>query len=368
MEKLKSKPYIVAGTALVSLLLAFILMGARRAVASGMPDQNAEARWDKKGTSAQISCFVSKGADLTPDSIEGFEHRLDSALVSASITAPAQGASLWKDCYSGQGRATLKTDRASVDAQAVGVGGDFFYFHPVELRTGQYLWGDTLMTDLVLVDEDIAWQLFGSNDIVGQYIDIAGTPHIVQGVFHRPEGRMEEAAGLNMPIVFMSYDSLDRYGTNYGLGCYELLMPNPVSGYALDYVTKNLGVSDTDVEIVENSARFDFLPMMRGLAGFGTEVMNGKAVIYPYWENIARGRSQILRLLLVIELILFIYTAAVAVIMFIRAWRRRSWTVKGLALEAIDRVRNYSYKKGISKQHKHHKEDVYEESGKEPAE
>ena len=43
-----------------------------------------------------------------------------------------------------------------------------------------------LMKDYCVIDEDAAWQLFGSNDVAGMTVYIGGVPHIVTGVIRRP--------------------------------------------------------------------------------------------------------------------------------------------------------------------------------------
>lgn len=57
------------------------------------------------------------------------------------------------------------------------------------------------------------------------------------------------------------------------------------------------------MEVLENTTRFDFLNLLKQLTQFGTRSMSSKAIIYPYWENMARGYEDIALLLLVFELL-----------------------------------------------------------------
>lgn len=57
------------------------------------------------------------------------------------------------------------------------------------------------MSDGVVLDEDAAWQLFGSSDIAGQSVMIGETPHHVAGVIERPDDRLSRKAGLNKSVV-----------------------------------------------------------------------------------------------------------------------------------------------------------------------
>ena len=162
------------------------------------------------------------------------------------------------------------------------------------------------MQDYVVIDEETAWQLFGSNDIAGQTVEIAGVTHIVTGVVKHTDTDLYKAAGLDDMLVYVSYDSLEKYGTNNGINHYEVVMPNPVKGYALDYVTKNIGVNEREVEIVENSSRYSLLNRIKQIKELPTRSMNGKAIIYPYWENIARVYADVLVVLMLLELLFFL--------------------------------------------------------------
>ena len=38
---------------------------------------------------------------------------------------------------------------------------------------------------------------------------------------------MEKAAGLTSTVVYVSYETLETYGTSNGINHYEIVMPNP---------------------------------------------------------------------------------------------------------------------------------------------
>lgn len=328
MQGLTGRKLALFGSALAALVLGLVLVGIGRHRAGSLDTQDMAARWSAKGDASQISCFFSQDAGVTADSIISFEHALDKALEEASIVSESENANarLWADAYSAMGKVTVQSTRATIEVQAVGIGGDFFLFHPLKLQTGSYFSGNDVLKDYIVLDEDAAWQLFGSNDIAGQIVTVRGVPHIVAGVIEREEGRLAKAAGLDSSVAYVSYETLSRYGTNYGLNTYEIVMPNPVSGYAKQYVAEHIGVAENAVEIVENSTRYSLSSLFRLLMQFGTRSMNGKAIIYPYWENIARGNEDILGLLLVFAALLFLYPAALLLVVIIIAWKHRTWT------------------------------------------
>lgn len=356
------KKLIWYGSALVSFLLFLILLALSGHLAGMQDAQQMASRWSENNDVAQVSCFFSPNAEVTEDTIKSFEYSLDNTLQEASITETSENPSarLWADAYSADGRITLVNGRNTLEADAIGIGGDFFLFHPLELITGSYFSGNDLMRDYCIIDQDAAWQLFGSNDVVGMTVYIGNVPHIVTGVVRRPEGRMEEAAGLDSTVVYVSYETLDAYGTNNGINHYEIVMPNPVSGFALGKVKEGIGVDDKNVEVIENTSRYSLLNRCKTIFAFGTRSMNGKAIIYPYWENIARGYEDIIALMTVFMLILLLYPVVTIVWMLVSWWRHKGWTLKDAwkfwkdkAERAVERRRE--------KKHSHRETDVLEE-------
>ena len=65
---------------------------------------------------------------------------------------------------SGTARFSVTGDHGAAEVKAIGVGGNFFHFHPLRLRSGSYIAEDDFMLDRVVLDETLAWQLFGGFD------------------------------------------------------------------------------------------------------------------------------------------------------------------------------------------------------------
>ena len=105
---------------------------------------------------AQIACFMPVGMGKEETDILSFRETLDSKLTEQSLEAPENG-SLYLDAYSTAADVTAASDSSgNVQVEAVAVGGDFFYFHPLQLRSGSYISSDDLMDDLVVLDEVLA--------------------------------------------------------------------------------------------------------------------------------------------------------------------------------------------------------------------
>lgn len=327
----------------LSLLVFLILLAVTGHMAGELPEQQMAERWSPDGGSAQVSCFFSTGAAVTEDTIMGFRQSLENALKEASITQERENPSarLWVDAYSADGRITLTNGSKKLEGHAIGIGGDFFLFHPLQLINGAYFSGNDLMQDYCVIDEDAAWQLFGSNDVSGMTVYIGGVPHIVTGVVERPSGRLAKAAGLESTVVYVSYKTLSTLGTDNGINHYEIAMPNPVENFALQQVQKSMGVDEKQMEVLENSVRYSLKERLMTITELGTRSMNGKAIIYPYWENMARGYEDLIALMTVFMVVFLLYPIGLFGVLFILWWRHKGWTVREVRLKAQDRFERY---------------------------
>lgn len=342
----KVKKILLGISGAVSFAIFLVLIVVSDAMSNSQQSQLAAERWSEKKDTAQISCFFSPNAGMSLDSIESFEHSMDKALVEASITQESEnpGARLWADAYSADGRITLNSDKSTLDASAIGIGGDFFLFHPLELVNGSYFSGNDLMQDYCVIDEDAAWQLFGSSDVAGMTVYIQKIPHIITGVVKRPTGRLAKAAGLDSTVVYVSYQTLSELGTDNGINHYEIVMPNPVSNFAFNHVKDNIGADEKEMEVLENTSRYSLFSTIKTILAFGTRSMNGKAIIYPYWENMARGYEDIVALLTVFMLLFLLYPVIMLLVVFIRWWRHKGWTLKDVWHGLKDKAERFAEK------------------------
>jgi len=130
---------------------------------------------------------------------------------------------------------------------------------------------------------------------------------------------------------------LTALGDSNGINHYEIVMPNPVSGYAYGYVKENIGVEDKEIEIVENTTRYGLSERLKVVSSFGKRSMNGKAIIYPYWENVARGYEDILSLLTLISLLFLLFPLMIGLFYLIKWWKHKKWTIKDVFVFVKDK-------------------------------
>ena len=388
---IKDKKKVALWAVCLSLMLVFAILGAVSGhIISGLPDQLGADRWSDEMRMAQVSLFLTQDQKTTEDDIKRFEYVIERKLLDAGVSDAADGkddalsgtkiidtigidemygspkltneeddgiGNLYTVAYCAQGTATLSFEnRILENAAAIGVGGDFFIFHPLTLVSGTYFGGDDDMKDKVVIDEDTAWQLFGSTDIIGQSVLISGVQHYITGVVKKETGKLYEAAGLSKSYVYMSYDSLSRYGKILsgvienkkisedgatanigGINCVEVLCPNPVNGLALK-ISKESLVSDENVVVaIDNTDRFSTFSLFAVLKSFFTRSMWGKAIFYPYWENVARGYEDILALILLVRTIALLIVLVIAVIAIVNLYRHKKWTVRGIVKYLSDK-------------------------------
>lgn len=300
-------------------------------------DQQAAVRWSGEGGAAQVSGFFVKETRVDDFQIMSYEKQLESALAEAAVVLENPNARLFVDAYSAQGRITVESGQSTLEANAIGIGGDFFFFHPLKLVSGSYFSGSDLMQDSVILDEEAAWQLFGSSDIQGMSVTIGGVPHYVAGVVEREKGRFAEGAGLKNTVVYVSNETLSQLGESEGIGCYEIVAPNPVKGFLLNNLKEKFGLKEEEMLAVENSSRYSLEAMIPVILDFGTRSMQNAAVHFPYWENIARGYEDVRAAVLIVQFILLLVPGVILLAAIIIKWKNRKYTLKDIWLILMDK-------------------------------
>lgn len=336
---------------LVSVLCLVIFGGfllAETTMQKKLYDQQMATRWSKEGEAAQISVFYSKSEVENTDYFKGIEQNIEKALQQASMTTENENARLWIDAVSRSGKVTLTTERANIELKAIGVSGEFFQFHPQNILFGALFREDSMMQDGVVIDKETAWQLFGSSDVAGMQVMIGQVPHFITGVIEKPSGRLQKAAGLEKPVCYLSMESLEKYGMAEGGFTYEAVMPNPIDNFAFSIMQSAVGEENENVVLLENSKRFQVLSLIKVIQQFGTRSMSFREVIFPYWENVARGYEDIFVIFLIVKSMLLIVPIIFVFAVIIACWKRKTWTVR----QGIVWVQDLLYEKGAQRAQK----------------
>lgn len=352
----------------ISLLVGLIIVLVGLKLSKGMVAESMASRWGDEKDFSQISVYLSELAEYDENSIMGLAYNTEKKLKDDSITAEAN-ARLFIYAYSSIGKVNITSQTATLSAKAIGVGGDFFLFHPLDLITGSTFDSQNINNDLIVIDRETAYALFGSIDVVGMSVQINGRPYIVSGVVERDKGRLNKLAGNDESIVYLSFSSVSGEGMHINM--YETLMPNPISNYAKEAVNGFVGVDEKYYEIVENTGRFHFTKLLKKATEYGTRSMNSKGIVYPYWENMARGMEDYLTPLAVLGVILFVIPALCVLYVLLRLWKLRTIhieNIKDYFERLAEKAREQKKKKKEEELKEDTEEDINEESAGEQSE
>ena len=191
------------------------------------------------------------------------------------------------------------------------------------------------MDDLVVLDEEAAWRLFGGTDLAGMSLTINGEPFLVAGVVSREDDFATERAYSGEGGIFMSYSAMVRLTgeeDTAAIDCYEIVMPNPIRNFAKGILEDNFSGG----EVVENTGRFGLERLMELLRSFAGRSMRSNGVIYPYWENAARLTEDYAAIFLFAALLTGFVPACCAVVLTVRTVIRTYRFLKKRVPEKVD--------------------------------
>lgn len=315
-KRLTGKTILLLAVNAALLVCVLICALELRHVTHVLCTQDAAEVWrgENEMRFAQVSVFLPENGKVKRSDIETFRTALEQAMVDASLTAN-EGGSLYTDAYSGTAAITVSSDKNSMSVKAIGVGGNWFTFHPLTLRSGSYLTADDYMADRVVLDEELAWALFGSNDVAGLSVTIGERTYPIAGVIHREDDFATQKAYQDGAGLFMSYDALNAISET-DIGCYELVMPDMITGYAESLVTEKFPVGDGAV--VQNTGRHSLSRLLEVIGSFGERSMQTQPVLYPYWENAARMTEDYAALWLILLTLSALCPVVCAVVLIVR--------------------------------------------------
>jgi len=334
--------YIITAAAnALSLLLFTLFTALSSSLAGSLTDQQAAKEWAAGETPcAQVSVFAEETSAYDINSIFTARVNIDKKLQENSLVSQREGARTWTDAFSTtQTKISVSTSRASADAKLIATGGDFFLFHPFEIISGYYYSDSDLMQDRVLIDDVLAWQLYGASDVAGMPVTINGKYFFIAGVYKQSENSYIEKVYGSSPRIFMSYEGYELMsGSAAAFTCYEAVMPNQVPGQAMQIVKEVLSITDESMGIrtVDNSARYS-LKSRFGIIADGTRSVVDCPVVYPFWENAARITEDRSAGLLVAQAVCLLLPIGTVIYLLVKLYRNRKKLFKKF-IDAVIRV------------------------------
>ncbi len=337
-----SKKWIFWGINGLLALLAAVCLLLEQSVCGALPTLGAAKSWAGESGErfAQLACYLPVDQRRSEEDVLQFRQTLGNKLTEAAMEAPENG-SLYTDAYSAAATLTVTGDRGSAQVKIIGVGGDFFRFHPLALRSGSYLTEDDLMQDRVLLDEELAWKLFGGMELTGLSVTIGDADYYVAGVISREDDRYSTLAYTDGAGMFMSYSALHQLDETVGIDCYEIVLPDPITSYAANLVRESFPLGSG--VLVENSSRYSISNLLAVAGDFGRRSMGTNGVLYPYWENAVRMTEDYAALLLVLAGLLALLPTVSLTVMAIRLlrrlWKRTAGAVRSRIGESVEKHR-----------------------------
>lgn len=337
-------------------------------VENALTDQNAYARWETEDKPyAQASVYLPEDNAIPDSGIPTIRLAVENALSAAGVPSEDYP---WFYAASKIQQVTLQNGIASSNVELTLIAGDYFRIHPMVLRTGWYMSEDDVMHDRIVLDRQTAWDLFYSDDVVGQFLEWNGQRYQVAAVVDYPEGKYTERAAGDTRRAWVYADSPGVTGGNpvsddeaaadstpsYSAGndvsytCLEMVLPQPVKNFAvatLQSVIKEIVPEDT--VYTDNAGRFSLESRWNVLRNLSTRGISDQAIGYPYYENAAKLTENHLALRLIPEAILLGFVGISCLIWLILLNRKRTWGLYSIPIaieNAIDRrnARNYEAK------------------------
>ncbi|MCR5587345.1 MAG: ABC transporter permease [Lachnospiraceae bacterium] len=330
MIKKYRRPVLLVTDVIFIILAVIIFVRVRNAYDTLYHVQESK-RWSTKDMpSAQIDVYVSENKAISTNDINSVRAKIVKDLTTDGLIEEGNKKRIWADSFSAETEVEIKKDGNMYSANAVLTGGDFFLFHPIPVISGSYISESDEDPYRIVLDETMAWSIFGSTDVEGMEVFIGNRIYTVAGVVKVDKGKFAEATYGSKGRVFILYKS---YTSSKGLGTsetadgtssdsgdssatedssgsqdslmilnYQAVLPNKVQNYASNIIKKGFGVStdlsdeakqsniiSTDeIEVIDNTIRYRLLGILLDLRSMPYRSMRVSSVYYPYWENEAR--------------------------------------------------------------------------------
>ncbi|MBR5365056.1 MAG: ABC transporter permease [Clostridia bacterium] len=312
-DKVNRKILKASGIVALVMLGALLVVGLLELVVLSMRGRlgflDAGKRWSANGDRfAVVSLYAEQSAGLTGDDAVGWARSIDAGLLEASIT-PKEGASSWAYCYAADDTLSVKGPKGTVSAKTLAVGGEFFVFHPLAFKYGGGFLSDESIPRGVVLDRDLAWRVYGAENIIGMTVEIGGEEFVIVGIAERESksGPYKRAYG-DTPRLYMSYAGYRKVG-EANVTSFEAALPNPVTGFAANIFTDKVRTDESRSVIREVTDRFSLKNRFANMKELSYAWVSVNKIEYPYWENEARVYDYRAAVLMIFE----VTAAAVAV-------------------------------------------------------
>lgn len=348
---------------LIGIVLTSVGVGRYIYLVRNRADQNMNVYWSGDSTMnyRQMTIFArgarSEGAASAPMYIDSqrslkrsdiaiMRQRLQDA-ADTGVAASGKGGLAadgspqgWEDCFSSFLTGTVSslqenngvlTPITTVDAQIVGVEGNFPALHPFAFEAGGFIPEIVEDVRVIVLNNNLAWRFFRSYDVVGRKIDLWGQTFTVIGVVSEPTDSIASNAGSEDFRAYVHFAALEVYAASFsnantdstassttavasttatasasttasGNGqatptsndvailCYEAILPEIVTGVAKTDVINAIqqyNAADPQMYVVSNTGRFNIIEVWKYMWPIGKMDSRLSGYEFSYWERTA---------------------------------------------------------------------------------
>ena len=327
LGKARLKRLIVSGCCMIVFVTAQVLSYQMTAP---VQQRLLQEKWSESGQYSQLTLFFSDLTPMSAEEIQSFRQSIiEDYMHNADLTVQGENSALFSDACSFDVSMTVKTEKSEAETIVTVVDGDYFWFQPVRLLHGAYFWGEDDYTDLVVIDELLAWKLYGSSAVSGMAVTIDSKPFIVSGVVKEEGLYTDEELYGKTPRMYMQYPAYQKLirsqaevnaaalessnrseigGINEkGFTVYQVLLPEPVKNHAITWTEEQFSASDKILEIQIQGSRFSVSNLFHILGSYGKRSLSQPGLCYPYWENAVRLAEDYAVLLLMISVLSLLF-------------------------------------------------------------
>lgn len=247
---------------------------------------------------SHLAAFSAQGSGFGFYDISSFRYALDSVCEQESLSGEGR---VWVDAYSCENTAQAQRldSNISKTATVTVTGGDYFLLHHFNFVAGAP--NDSGADDTVVLDRKLAWELFGSDNIVGMSMMLSGQLCYISGVVEMPGGYYADFAG-DSPRIWIGEDMGRRIFGEPSYTSYEVYFPNPVDGFAMRCFEQVVPENDMR-ELTELTGRFDTLYLIKNIPNLAKSAARTGTIALPFRENATRTASQLCTLIALLALI-----------------------------------------------------------------
>jgi len=280
---------------------------------------HAGDRWSSNGERyAVVSLYTEEGSAVSYDQITQWAFNMDSALLAASVT-PAEGARSWTYSALCESTQSVTGPKGRVTAEVMAVCGDFFTVHPMNFVFGSPFLNDNTNPMGIVLDRNLAWELFGAENIIGMPLEIGGFEYIITGIVEKESDRgMYGYTYGERPRMYMSYAGYSKIsGAGADITVFEAVLPNSYSSFARNTFDSVVSHNQETASVLEVSDRFSLAVRFANMNLLPYSWIRSDRIEYPYWENEARAADFGCAVLMIFEVAFAAVGAASMLLSFI---------------------------------------------------